>query len=91
MARKRDHSVRLKRGLVGAFRKGVRYPQPVRKLRYSRGRLNRGGNNNNNNNNNHNHNHNHNFAIERGASVLCTLRAITAVALSKLGLPDSET
>ena len=31
------------------------------------------------------------FAIERGASVLCTLRAIPAVALSKLGLPDSET
>ena len=31
------------------------------------------------------------FAIERGASVLCTLRAFPAVALSKLGLPDSET
>ena len=36
-------------------------------------------------------NNNNFFAIERGASVLCTLRAITAVALSKLGLPDSET
>ena len=62
MARKRDHSVRLKRGLFEAFRKGVRYPQPAWKLRYTRCRLNRGG---------------YNFAIERGASVLCTLRAIS--------------
>ena len=31
------------------------------------------------------------FAIERSASVLCTSRAITAVALSKFKLSDSET
>ena len=44
------------------------------------------------NNNNNNNNNNNFFAIERGASVLCTWRAISRrVALSKLGLPDSET
>ena len=61
MARKRDHSVRLKRGLFEAFRKGARsrYPQPACKLRYTRCRLNRGGNNNNNNNDANTHTNTH--------------------------------
>ena len=48
-------------------------------------------NNNNNDNNDNDNNNNNFFAIERSASVLCTSRAITAVALSKFELSDSET
>ena len=40
---------------------------------------------------NNNNNNNNNFAIRRSASVLCTSRAFAALALSKLGLSDSET